>query len=77
MSHNPLHADRILTRLNEGVAVLDSAGHVQVSNPAFLGLLGVSHLEDSTLTSLFASNGQLADVVRRALNGEDVVDVDV
>ena len=26
MSHNPLHADRILTRLNEGVAVLDSAG---------------------------------------------------
>ena len=57
--------------------MLDSAGHVQVSNPAFLYLLGVSRLEDSTLTSLFASNGQLADVVRRALNGEDVVDVDV
>ena len=50
---------------------------MQVSNPAFLYLLGVSRLEDSTLTSLFASNGQLADVVRRALNGEDVVDVDV
>ena len=77
MSHNPLHADRILTRLSEGVAVLDSAGHVQVSNPAFLDLLGVSRLEDSTLTSLFASNKLLADVVRRALNGEDVVDVDV
>ena len=36
MSHNPLHADRILTRLHEGVAVLDSAGHVPASSSLFL-----------------------------------------
>lgn len=77
MSQNSAQADRILNNLSGGIVAFDSAGRVQRSNPALLSLLGINKLDEPTLSCLFSSNKQLADIARMVLDGKNTVDVDV
>ena len=82
MSNLRLSADAaagVISRLSEGILVLDSEGGVLFGNPAVCRILSLTpaQVDGRPVTELFDTASELAALVRRALAGEAAADEDI